>query len=114
MTTEEATQGEGAQAPAPVPEPTWNQPAKYGYAEAVNMAGSVAAPLLCGFTVTLLGIVITNGSDIRWPGLTTILLAAAAAVLLFSVQAAFTARAWQVSPSELKDWWPEKTGSTVF
>ena len=92
--------------------PRWAPPAKYGYAEAVTMAGSVAAPLLAGFSVTLLGIVIASGSHIRFPGLAALLLALAAILLLYAVQAAFYARVWQVAPTDLEVWFPNKDPRT--
>lgn len=93
--------------PESYPTPTWKVPEPLGHPGAVTAAGSVAAPLLVGFSVTLIGLVIGQGPRIRWPGLALDLLALAVILLLGSVQCAFMARRYAVSPSEIEDWWPD-------
>jgi MFS family permease len=72
------------------------------------MAGSIAAPLLAGFAMTMIGIVIGYSSHVRWPGLAMLLLAIAAILMILAVQAAFSARSWYVDPAELDMWWPQE------
>lgn len=93
--------------PEGFPTPTWEPPNPYGYAQAVSSAGSVGAPLLAGFTVALIALVLPNGSSMRAPGLALDLLSVAAVVLLASVQLTFMAARYAVLPSELEAWWPD-------
>ena len=74
------------------------------------MAGSVAAPLLAGFTISLIGIVVGYSSHVRWPGLAMLLLSIAAVLLVGSVQMAFSARSWYLDPGELDVWWRQGPG----
>jgi hypothetical protein len=48
--------------------------------------GTVVAPLLAGFSITLLGLVVVNGRYLRWPDLALLLLAGASVLLLSVVQ----------------------------
>lgn len=91
----------------PDPLPAWTVPEPYGYPEAVATAGSVAAPLLAGFSITFIGVVLQLGPNIRAPGLALMVLAVATISLLGAVQAAFMARMYQVTPSQLLAWWPD-------
>lgn len=85
----------------------WRVPTPYGYPAAVSAAGSVAAPLLAGFAIALIGIVLQVGNNTRAPGLTLALLGAAVVALLASVQCAFLARLYDINPTELAAWWPD-------
>jgi hypothetical protein len=86
---------------------TWVVPLPYGYPEAVAAGGAVGAPLLAGFTVTLIGIVIGYGSHMGAPGAALDVLSAAAVVLLLAVQFSFFARAYTVHASDMVAWWPD-------
>lgn len=70
------------------------------------MSGSVGAPLLAGFTVALIGIVIGYGPHTLAPGAALLLLSSAAVTLLSSVQLCFKARTYAVTPAEIDAWWP--------
>jgi hypothetical protein len=106
--------------------PTWQRPAPYGIAEAIGAAGTVVAPLLAGFSVTLIvlilgviasdkganatsltshGAVTVPPATILHPDLALVLLIAAAGALLAAVQCAFWARQYQATPSEIEQWW---------
>lgn len=85
----------------------WKVPWPYGYPQAVDSAGSVAAPLLAGFSITLLGIAIASSTGMRWANEAMVALAAATGLLVFAVQAAFIARSFHVTPAELLGWWAE-------
>src|SRR5438105_1867153 len=87
--------------------PTWAPPNPYGAAAAVEMMGSVAAPLLAGFALTLLVLIISDTGAIRWADLALILLAASAVALISTVQFTFWARSYTVEPDQLRAWWPE-------
>ncbi len=82
-------------------------PSPYGVPAAIEMMGSVAAPLLAGFSLTLLILIITNPDAFRWPGPVLVALAFAAVTLISVVQFTFWARSCTVTPDELKSWWPD-------
>jgi hypothetical protein len=85
----------------------WPVPGYYGSAEAVQMMGTVAAPLLAGFAITLATLVVTSASAVRWPGATMVVAALAAVMLLGSVQLTFWARQAVVTPSDMREWWDD-------
>jgi hypothetical protein len=93
--------------PAKFPTPTWTAPFPYGYPEAVEQGGTVAAPLLAGFSVTLIGLVLTAPDSLRWPAVSLAVLMASTILLLAAVQFAFVARQYSVLPSDLESWWPD-------
>ncbi len=88
--------------------PFWQTPTRYGAAEAVISMGTIAAPLLAGFSlaafIQVLGL---SAGDVRYRDLPALLLLLAAALLVLAVQATFWARQYQVTPAELRDWWPD-------
>jgi hypothetical protein len=87
--------------------PAWRRPAPLGYGPAVDAVGTVAAPLLGGFSVSTIGIVLTAESAIRWPGAVFITLTLAAASFIMCVQCNFYARLHFYSPADAADWWSE-------
>jgi hypothetical protein len=88
----------------------WNVPKPYGASAALQSAGTIAAPLLGGFSFTLVGLVLTRPVTIRWPDGTLVLLTAAGLFLIAAVQCAFWARRWDVTPMEILSWWPDFEG----
>jgi len=84
----------------------WRLPVAYGSAAALQAIGTVAAPLLAGFSFTLGGLVLSTPDRIRWPNATLLLFVAAGVALITAVQAAAWARRWDVTPGELLGWWP--------
>jgi hypothetical protein len=87
--------------------PAWVAPARYGYAEALQSAGLVVAPLLAGFTITLLGLLVnTSSTGIRHRDLALLILIAAIGALLAAIQFAYEARQFAVTPTEIQAWWP--------
>jgi hypothetical protein len=87
--------------------PAWGRPAPLGYGPAFEAVGNVAAPLLAGFSVSTIGIVLTAESAIRWPGAVFIALTLAAASFIMCVQCNFHGRLYFYSPAEAADWWSE-------
>lgn len=83
----------------------WRVPALYGYAAAVHSMGSVSAPLLAGISVALVGLVISSQGAFHWPSIALLFLTAATLSLLASVQCAFWARLYLVTPADLAEWW---------
>jgi hypothetical protein len=83
-------------------------PTPYGYPQAVESMGGVAAPLLAGFSLTLAVLVLQlNEGQVRWPEVALLLLAAGALAFIGSVQATFWARAYFVTPQDAEGWWSD-------
>jgi hypothetical protein len=97
-----------------------------GYRRAIETAGTVAAPLLAGFSLTLLVLIVptfaeksttvrsgtsrmTSTSDAfsALPEVGAVLLLLAGLLLIASVQAAITARYHGHAPADLEQWYPE-------
>jgi hypothetical protein len=87
--------------------PRWDVPYPYGHAGAIDSMGGVAAPLLAGFSVTFAALVLSTPDRFRWVSLTLLLLSAAAAFLIASLQFTFRARQFVVSPTEMAQWFPD-------
>jgi hypothetical protein len=83
------------------------RPTPYGAPAAVEGMGGIVAPLLAGFSLALLGLVIQAEDDLRWPNLALLLLSVAIVLLVLVVQFAFRARQYAATPSQAKDWWPD-------
>jgi hypothetical protein len=67
----------------------------------------VVAPLLAGFTITLMGLVVdASNQGIRYRDTALLLLMSAVAALLGAIQCAYSARRYLVRPDELDAWWP--------
>jgi hypothetical protein len=90
----------------------WDLPYLYGEAEAINSMGTIAAPLLAGFSLAAMVQTITiNTSDARWPNVALLLFMLAAVLFVTTVQATFWARQYQTNPREIADWWPSAIDS---
>jgi MFS family permease len=95
------------------PEPRWKPPFPVGYAAAIDSMGAVAAPLLASVSAALVTLVIANEEAFRWPSLTLLLLVSATLALITTVQCAFRARQFAVTPSEIEEWWPLDDPATL-
>jgi len=74
-----------------------------GYADAIERVGFTAAPLLAGFAVTFIGLILGADVAMRWPNATLVALTTAVMLLILSVQLAFNARAVYVPYPEFKE-----------
>jgi MFS family permease len=83
-------------------------PAPLGLSNAYQAVGEVAAPLLAGFSVTLIGVVAQAPDSLRWPGAVLIALTLAAGLLLTCVQFAFFARRSYWTRDDLLQWYAEE------
>jgi hypothetical protein len=87
--------------------PRWDVPARYGEPAAHQGMGSVAAPLLAGFSLTFLGLVIQGEDKLRYPSLAILLLTITSILFVFAVQSTFWARLYWFTPTEAEEWWPD-------
>jgi hypothetical protein len=92
--------------------PKWRKPAPLGYGNAIDSVGSVASPLLAGFSLASVIVVSDDSGNFRWPGAVILALAIAAAALIAAVQCAYNARQYLWSSDDVLHWWPDmKEGS---
>lgn len=87
--------------------PRWPIPGFYGSADAVQEMGTVAAPLLAGFAITVATLVVTSANSLRWPGACLVAAVTASVMLLVSVQLTFWARQALVTPAVVREWWDD-------
>jgi hypothetical protein len=78
----------------------------YGDGAATQFMSGIAAPLLAGAAVAVTGVVVQQPESLLLPGLTMLLLVAAASMLVGAVQFGFLARRYLSRPSEVAEWWP--------
>jgi hypothetical protein len=74
--------------------------APFGYSAALENVGTSAAPLLAGFAFALIGLTIDHAEALARPNVALLLLVVSSLALVFSVQAAFTARSYYVPPGD--------------
>jgi hypothetical protein len=86
-------------------EARWDVPFPYGYTAAIDSMGTIAAPLLAGFSVALAAVVLTTPSSFHWHNACASLLTGAMLALIATVQFAFRARQYAVTPADLEVWW---------
>jgi hypothetical protein len=48
--------------------PKWRKPSPLGYGNAIDAVGSVASPLLAGFSLASVIVVANDARHFRWPG----------------------------------------------
>lgn len=87
--------------------PKWRKPSPLGYGNAAESLGSVAAPLLAGFSLASVIVVSDDSANFRWPGATAFALAAAAVLLLGTVQCGYNSRQYLWSAADVQEWWPD-------
>jgi hypothetical protein len=83
-------------------------PYLYGEAEALNSMGTIAAPLLAGFSLAAMVQTLTiTKSQARWPDVALLLFMLAAVLFVTTVQTMFWARGYQATPQQIMEWWPD-------
>ncbi|MGV9268093.1 hypothetical protein ACWDRR_25910 [Kitasatospora sp. NPDC003701] len=81
----------------------------WGFTDSIASMGSVAAPFLAGFSLTISVIILTSlkPDTARWPDQALLLFVLAAFMLISAVQVTFLARYYSVTPKDLMDWYPD-------
>src|SRR6476646_11116124 len=85
----------------------WKMPYPYGASAAIESMSGIAAALLAGFSVTLLGVVAQAPTSFRWPGAALIGLLVTAILLIACVQVGFRARKYIYSRADFEQWCPQ-------
>jgi Trypsin-co-occurring domain 2 len=87
-------------------EPRWSAPTPLGRGNAIEGMAGIAAPLLAGFSITLIGVIASDPSHFRWPGAALALLVITSSLLIGTVQCGFRARRYLYSAADWRDWQP--------
>lgn len=82
-------------------------PRPYGLFATAEGLGGLAAPLLAGFAITLLALVLQVESALLAPDWGMLLLGVAALLMLQVVQLNARARGYAVTPADVESWYPE-------
>lgn len=90
------------------PDLTPRVPYPLGYAEATTASLTVAAPLLAGAALSLVGVIIVEGKHFRYADLTLLLVVAAAIALIASIQIGADARRYLYNEDTIKDWYGDR------
>jgi hypothetical protein len=86
-------------------ESRWEVPSEYGYAAAIQSMGTIAAPLLAGISFAL-AVQVQDAPGSFYATGALLLLVAGAFGFVASVQFAFRARQFSVTPTEIEMWHP--------
>jgi hypothetical protein len=95
------------------PEPLYPIPVFYGEAAATEFMGGIAAPLLAGASVAIVGVIVQQPGSLRHPGVTLFLLVLASCFLIMSVQFGFLARRHHSTPADIEQWLKPLTGDAL-
>jgi hypothetical protein len=90
-----------------MPEAKWFPPIPLGRGSAVEGMTGIAAPLLAGFSLALIGVIAQDPSHFRWPGPALITLVIAISLLIATVHFGFQARSYLYSAADVRDWRPD-------
>jgi hypothetical protein len=82
-------------------------PDPYGAFATVESFGGGAAPLLAGFAVALVALIIQISAALRWPDLALVLFAVAAMLFLHVVHLTARARGYAVTPAQVREWYDD-------
>ena len=107
-----------APVPDPPPEPpmsaagrpasaTWLPPSPLGFHESILSGGTIAAPLLAGFSFTMTALVLQQTSVCRWPDVTLGGFVGAGILLIGAVQTSLWLRSFMATPADFAAWYPE-------
>lgn len=87
----------------------WQRPARLGYQESLRGLGGNGAPFLAGFSLATIALLVTTSTTPALTGPAIAALAFAAALFIYSMQAAFLALEHYATPADWLDWFPEAT-----
>jgi hypothetical protein len=81
-------------------------PYRHSLDDSFDAMAGVAAPLLAGFSIAFIGLVIGSAAAFRWPGLTLLSLTTSALLLITAVQGGFWVRHYRpdVSNEDKSGW----------
>jgi hypothetical protein len=103
----DTTQHDNAGEADPAPLPPWRFPVPFGRSSATDAMTGIAAPLLAGFSLALLGVVAQAPENFLLPGPALLTLTATTVLMVSCVQLGFRARSYLYSASDVSAWWPD-------
>jgi hypothetical protein len=86
--------------------PIWKGPGEFGAPAAFATKTGVAAPLLAGFSITLIGVIGQAPSVFKWPAATMLLLVVDAALMIACIQFGFRGQLLLYSRNDVEQWLP--------
>lgn len=86
--------------------PNWLVRYPLGTTDALRSMGTVAAPLLAGFALATLAVLLTGDPQVRLAGPATLALALASTMFVLCVQFTVTGLLYSATPAERTDWLP--------
>lgn len=92
--------------PQKVPPSGWRRPQLLGYPETLRGLGGIVAPLLTGFSLTTIAVLLTSTHRPPLSNWSVVALALAVVFFLYSMQVAFLALARSPLPSDFISWIP--------
>jgi hypothetical protein len=104
------SQFEGKLPPAPTTR-VWDRPRRLGYTEMLRTSGGIVAPVLVGFALATIVLLVTSRVTPRLGEWAVAGFTAAVGCLLFSMQVAPLALGHSATPDERLSWYPEATRS---
>jgi hypothetical protein len=90
-----------------MPQAKWFPPMPLGRGSAVEGMTGIAAPLLAGFSLTLIGVIAQDPTHFRWPAEALVALVIAISLLIATVHFGFQARSYLYSAADMQDWRPD-------
>jgi hypothetical protein len=90
--------------------PRWLVRYPLGTTDALRSMGTVAAPLLAGFALATLAVLLTGNPQTRFAGPATFALALASTMFVLCVQFTVTGLLYSATPAERTDWLPPEPG----
>lgn len=85
----------------------WKKPSPAGYSAAMDVATTTAAPLLAGFSMTIIVLVSSRAAKLTYPGATLLCVTVGVTMFVASLQCGFTARQYLYSASDVSAWMGE-------
>lgn len=81
-------------------------PFPYGYFASIISGSTVAAPLLAGFSFSLLALVVSAPENLRYPTASETCFVVAGAAFIAAVQCGYSAQQWVFAPGDAEAWNP--------
>jgi hypothetical protein len=103
--------GEGAGVAAASTSAPWQRPRSLGYSETLRGLGGVVAPLLTGFSLATIALLLTSASKPKLADWAVVAFAGTVGLLLLAMQIAFLALSRSPSPADIRTWQPESAVS---
>ena len=89
----------------------WQRPDRIGYVQVLSGLGGIVAPLLAGFSLATIGVLVTASRPPRLAEWAILAFSGSAATMLYEHPVAFLALGRDPAPMDRLAWYPEATVS---